>query len=93
MRSCDQLQSCVCLPSFSTGKASEGRGEGRGASKESSPTPLLSTPCYAGCYSAVKSSQVAVNGQVLGNGRGLNLLVGIASSDTEASLTGWLVSA
>ena len=35
----------------------------------------------------VKSSQVAVNGQVIGKiGRGLNLLVGIASTDTEAEL-------
>lgn len=36
----------------------------------------------------VKSSQVTVNGQIIGNiGRGLNLLVGIASTDTEAELT------
>jgi len=35
----------------------------------------------------VKSSQVAVNGQVVGKiGRGLNLLVGIADTDTEAEL-------
>lgn len=35
----------------------------------------------------VNSSQVTVNGQVVGKiGRGLNLLVGIASSDTEAEL-------
>lgn len=35
----------------------------------------------------VKSSQVAVNGQVIGQiGRGLNLLVGIASTDTEVEL-------
>jgi D-tyrosyl-tRNA(Tyr) deacylase len=39
----------------------------------------------------VKSSQVTVNGQVLGQiGRGLNLLVGIASSDTEAEVD-WMV--
>ena len=35
----------------------------------------------------VKSSQVAVNGEILGKiGRGLNLLVGIADTDTEAEL-------
>lgn len=35
----------------------------------------------------VKSSQVTVNGQVVGKiGRGLNLLVGIADTDTEAEL-------
>lgn len=35
----------------------------------------------------VKSSQVAVNGQVIGKiGCGLNLLVGIASTDTETQL-------
>lgn len=35
----------------------------------------------------VKSSQVAVNGQIVGKiGRGLNLLVGIKSGDTEAEL-------
>ena len=35
----------------------------------------------------VKSSQVEVNGEVLGRiGRGLNLLVGIAATDTEAEL-------
>lgn len=35
----------------------------------------------------VQSSQVIVNGQVIGKiGRGLNLLVGIASTDTEAEL-------
>lgn len=35
----------------------------------------------------VKSSQVTVNGQIVGKiGRGLNLLVGIASNDTEAEL-------
>lgn len=35
----------------------------------------------------VSSSQVAVNGQVVGKiGRGLNLLVGIADTDTEAEL-------
>lgn len=35
----------------------------------------------------VKSSQVTVNGQIIGEiGRGLNLLVGIASTDTEAEL-------
>lgn len=35
----------------------------------------------------VKSSQVAVAGEVVGEiGRGLNLLVGIAESDTEAEL-------
>lgn len=35
----------------------------------------------------VKSSQVSVDGQVVGKiGRGLNLLVGIADSDTEAEL-------
>lgn len=35
----------------------------------------------------VKSSQVAVDGQIIGKiGRGLNLLVGIASTDTEAEL-------
>jgi D-tyrosyl-tRNA(Tyr) deacylase len=35
----------------------------------------------------VKSSQVAVNGQIVGKiGRGLNLLVGIASTDAEAEL-------
>jgi D-tyrosyl-tRNA(Tyr) deacylase len=35
----------------------------------------------------VKSSQVTVNGEVVGKiGRGLNLLVGIADSDTEAEL-------
>lgn len=38
----------------------------------------------------VKSSQVAVNGQIIGKiGRGLNLLVGIASTDTEAELS-WI---
>lgn len=35
----------------------------------------------------VKSSQVAVDGQIIGKiGRGLNLLVGIASTDTEAQV-------
>jgi D-aminoacyl-tRNA deacylase len=35
----------------------------------------------------VKSSQVTVNGEVVGKiGQGLNLLVGIADSDTEAEL-------
>ncbi|HEY9599800.1 MAG TPA: D-aminoacyl-tRNA deacylase, partial [Cyanophyceae cyanobacterium] len=35
----------------------------------------------------VKSSQVTVNGNIVGKiGRGLNLLVGIADSDTEAEL-------
>lgn len=34
----------------------------------------------------VTSSQVAVNGQIVGIGRGLNLLVGIANTDTEAEL-------
>jgi D-tyrosyl-tRNA(Tyr) deacylase len=35
----------------------------------------------------VKSSQVTVDGQVIGRiGRGLNLLVGISGSDTEAEL-------
>jgi D-tyrosyl-tRNA(Tyr) deacylase len=35
----------------------------------------------------VKSSQVTVNGQIIGKiGRGLNLLVGIAATDTEAEL-------
>jgi len=38
----------------------------------------------------VTSSQVAVNGQIVGIGRGLNLLVGIASTDTEAELD-WMV--
>jgi len=39
----------------------------------------------------VKSSQVAVNGQIVGKiGRGLNLLVGIASTDTQAELD-WMV--
>ena len=39
----------------------------------------------------VKSSQVTVNGQVVGKiGRGLNLLVGIASTDTEVELD-WMV--
>lgn len=38
----------------------------------------------------VKSSQVAVNSQTIGKiGRGLNLLVGIASTDTEAELS-WM---
>lgn len=35
----------------------------------------------------VRSSQVTVNGQIVGKiGRGLNLLVGIAATDTEAEL-------
>ncbi len=35
----------------------------------------------------VKSSQVTVNGEIVGKiGRGLNLLVGIASSDTQSEL-------
>ena len=39
----------------------------------------------------VKSSQVTVNGEVVGKiGRGLNLLVGIANTDTEAELY-WMV--
>jgi len=39
----------------------------------------------------VKSSQVTVNGEVVGKiGRGLNLLVGIATTDTEAELD-WMV--
>ncbi len=39
----------------------------------------------------VKSSQVEVGGEVIGRiGRGLNLLVGIASTDTEVELD-WLV--
>ena len=39
----------------------------------------------------VESSQVTVNGEVVGKiGRGLNLLVGIADSDTEAELE-WMV--
>ncbi|MBD2182161.1 D-tyrosyl-tRNA(Tyr) deacylase [Planktothrix sp. FACHB-1355] len=39
----------------------------------------------------VKSSQVSIAGEVVGKiGRGLNLLVGIASTDTEAELD-WMV--
>jgi D-aminoacyl-tRNA deacylase len=39
----------------------------------------------------VQSSQVTVNGEVVGKiGRGLNLLVGIANTDTEAELD-WMV--
>lgn len=39
----------------------------------------------------VQASQVAVNGKVVGKiGRGLNLLVGIAETDTEAELD-WMV--
>jgi len=35
----------------------------------------------------VKSSQVKVNGEIIGKiGRGLNLLVGISDSDTEAEV-------
>lgn len=38
----------------------------------------------------VKSSQVTVNNQIIGKiGRGLNLLVGIASTDTEVELS-WM---
>ncbi|MBE9066722.1 D-tyrosyl-tRNA(Tyr) deacylase [Leptolyngbya cf. ectocarpi LEGE 11479] len=38
----------------------------------------------------VAASQVVVNGEVIGRiGRGLNLLVGIAATDTEAELT-WM---
>ncbi|PMB40025.1 D-tyrosyl-tRNA(Tyr) deacylase [Fischerella thermalis CCMEE 5330] len=39
----------------------------------------------------VKSSKVTVNGEIIGKiGRGLNLLVGIADSDTDAELD-WMV--
>src|SRR5919202_2959220 len=39
----------------------------------------------------VKSSQVTVNGEIVGQiGRGLNLLVGIADTDTDAELD-WIV--
>ncbi|WP_414563922.1 MULTISPECIES: D-aminoacyl-tRNA deacylase [unclassified Anabaena] len=39
----------------------------------------------------VKSSQVTVNGEIVGKiGRGLNLLVGIASTDTSAEID-WMV--
>lgn len=39
----------------------------------------------------VKSSQVTVNGEIIGSiGKGLNLLVGIAETDTEAELD-WMV--
>jgi D-tyrosyl-tRNA(Tyr) deacylase len=39
----------------------------------------------------VKSSQVTVNGEIVGKiGQGLNLLVGIADTDTEAELD-WMV--
>ncbi|MEH2070630.1 MAG: D-aminoacyl-tRNA deacylase [Nostoc sp.] len=39
----------------------------------------------------VKSSQVIVNGEIIGKiGRGLNLLVGIANTDTDAELD-WIV--
>ncbi|BAY92269.1 MULTISPECIES: D-aminoacyl-tRNA deacylase [unclassified Tolypothrix] len=39
----------------------------------------------------VKSSQVTVNGEIVGKiGRGLNLLVGIANTDTDAELD-WMV--
>ncbi|MDZ8186007.1 MAG: D-aminoacyl-tRNA deacylase [Nostoc sp. ChiSLP02] len=39
----------------------------------------------------VQSSQVIVNGEIIGKiGRGLNLLVGIANSDTDAELD-WMV--
>lgn len=39
----------------------------------------------------VKSSQVSVNGEIVGKiGRGLNLLVGIANTDTDAELD-WMV--
>ncbi|BAY44897.1 D-tyrosyl-tRNA(Tyr) deacylase [Scytonema sp. HK-05] len=39
----------------------------------------------------VKSSQVTVNGEIVGKiGRGLNLLVGIADTDTDAELD-WMV--
>jgi D-aminoacyl-tRNA deacylase len=40
----------------------------------------------------VKSSQVTVNGQIIGKiGRGLNLLVGIADTDTDEEID-WVVS-
>ncbi|MGK7933821.1 MAG: D-aminoacyl-tRNA deacylase [Microcystaceae cyanobacterium] len=40
----------------------------------------------------VTSSQVSVNGQIIGNiGQGLNLLVGITQSDTESVLN-WMVN-
>lgn len=39
----------------------------------------------------VKSSQVAVNGEIIAKiGRGLNLLVGIANTDTDAEID-WMV--
>jgi D-aminoacyl-tRNA deacylase len=39
----------------------------------------------------VKSSQVTVNGEIIGKiGRGLNLLVGIADTDTDAEID-WMV--
>ena len=39
----------------------------------------------------VKSSQVTINGEIVGKiGRGLNLLVGIADTDTESELD-WMV--
>ncbi|MEH1822964.1 MAG: D-aminoacyl-tRNA deacylase [Nostoc sp.] len=39
----------------------------------------------------VKSSQVTVNGEIIGKiGRGLNLLVGIANTDTDAEID-WMV--
>lgn len=39
----------------------------------------------------VKSSQVTVNGEIIGKiGRGLNLLVGIAETDTDAEID-WMV--
>lgn len=39
----------------------------------------------------VKSSQVTVNGEIVGKiGRGLNLLVGIANTDTDAEID-WMV--
>jgi D-aminoacyl-tRNA deacylase len=39
----------------------------------------------------VKSSQVIVNGEIIGKiGRGLNLLVGIANTDTDAEID-WMV--
>lgn len=39
----------------------------------------------------VKASQVSVNGEIIGKiGRGLNLLVGIAATDTETQLD-WMV--
>ncbi len=81
------------LPTSSLGKTSRFLFPSLFLSSSLFSSPLASHPSslvMRVIIQRVKSSQVAVNGQIVGEiGWGLNLLVGIASSDTEAELS-WM---